>query len=170
MVKKSVLFVLIMILLLSLAACGEEETRDDVSYVDESRAYTEQPLTEEQKTAYRYATLERYYTSEDDKVFRVTAKLGFKGEVTVIILLNSTTVEKIAGVDIKESTNYGAKCFRDGYLERFYGLDLMEYEELSGKDRPEDEGEILYVTGATVTSKAIISAVNAVALFLHTDL
>lgn len=169
MVKKSLLFALILILLFSLIACGEEK-RDDVSYVDESRTYTEQPLTEEQKTAHRNTTLERYYTSGEYKVFRVTANLGFEGKVTVIILLDGTTVEKIAGVDIKESPNYGAKCFRDSYLERFYGLDLMEYDTLRGKDRPQDEGEILYLTGATVTSKALISAVNAVAVFLHTSI
>lgn len=169
MKKNITVLILLCALIFCLTACGEEEQKDDVSYVDTVNAYTEQPLTEAQQTAYRLATLNRYYTSGEYKVFRVTAKLGFNGEVVVIILLHGTTVEKIAGVDIRESADYGAKCFRDSYLSKFYGLDLMDYESLRGKDRPNDEGEIVYVTGATVTSKAVIASVNAVALFLHTN-
>jgi len=169
MKKFIAVFFILAALSLCLSACGEEEPKEDVSYVDTERTYAEQPLTEEQKTAYSLATIDKYYTSGDYKVFRVSAKLGFNGEVTAVILLNGTTIEKIAGVDIAESADYGAKCFRDSYLSRYYGLDLSQYEVLRGKDKPADDGEIVYLTGATVTSKALISAVNAVALFIHTN-
>ncbi|MDD3947090.1 MAG: FMN-binding protein [Clostridia bacterium] len=167
--KQGIVWIFIFALLFVLAACGEEtaEPVDYAAYVDTSHVYTEQTLTEAQRTAYPAARIDHYYISGDYKVFCVTAKYGYKGEVQTVILLNNATIEKIAGVDIKESVNYGAKCFRDSYLAQFYGLDLSAYTAIRGKSQPRNEGEIVYVTGATVTSEAIIDAVNAIIIFIH---
>lgn len=169
MKKKIVLVILLVVLCFSLAACGKEEAQPYYTYVDTSRDYTEQPLTQQQKDAYSYASIQNYYTSGYYKVFRVVAKFGYKGEVQLALLLNGTKIEKMAGIDIQETINYGAKCFKDSYLSQFYGIDLAQVTEVRGKAKPRDEGEIVYVTGATVTSTAVLDAVNAVEKFINAD-
>lgn len=171
-VMKKIIFLVVLLLISSvtLAACGKEDAIVQYyTYVDTSREYTEQTLTQQQMQAYSYANIQNYYTSGEYRVFRVVAKFGYKGEVQLALLLNGTTVEKIAGIDVQETINYGAKCFKDNYLKQFYGIDLAEIQEIRGKARPRDEGEIVYVTGATVTSRAVIDAVNAVAKFINAE-
>lgn len=168
--KKIISLVILLVLCFSLAACGKEDAVPQYyTYVDTSRDYTQQTLTQQQKDAYSYASIQNYYISGEYKVFRVVSKFGYKGEVQLALLLNGTKVEKIAGIDVQESANYGAKCFKESYLKQFYGTDLAETKELRGKAKPRDEGEVVYVTGATVTSRAVLDAVNAVAKFINAE-
>lgn len=161
--------VLLLALCTSLFACGKEDKEDFCANIDTSREYTEQALDDTARQAYSYATIQNYYTSGDYKVFRVISKFGYKGEIELAILLCGTTVERIVGINIQESINYGAKCFKDSYLIQFYGTNLAEKKVLKGKAKPRDNGDIIYVTSATVTSRAIIDAVNAVAVFINSQ-
>ncbi len=149
----------------ALAACGSPE--DYPSMIDTERVYEEITLSEEQKAVYEHCTVENYYVSEQYKIFRVISERGYIDEVELLILINGTVIEKIAGINFKESAAYGAKCFNDSYLEQFIGIDLNEITEIAGKDTPTDEGEIIYLTHATVTSKAIIAAVNAASALMQ---
>jgi Na+-translocating ferredoxin:NAD+ oxidoreductase RnfG subunit len=159
--KDKVLINIIFLIVLAFvfSACGSPE--DYPSIIDPERAYEEVALSNDQKTVYEHCTVENYYVSDDYKIFRVISERGYVDEVELLILINGTTIEKIMGIKFKESAAYGAKCFNDSYLEQFIGIDLNEVPELAGKDSPTAEGEIIYLTHATVTSKAIIAAVNA---------
>ncbi|NLT18536.1 MAG: FMN-binding protein [Clostridiales bacterium] len=116
---------------------------------------------------YPNCTIENYYVSGEKKIFYVISERGYVDKINLIILLDGSTIQKIQGIDIKESDNYGMKCFSGDFLTQFEGIDLLTIEVVRGKETPYDEGEIIYVTHATTTSKAIISAINAVATFIR---
>lgn len=168
--KKALILLILIIFSVVLVGCGEEEVTDYPAYIDGSRTYAEQALAEEQKLAYSSAKIENFFVAEDGhKVFRVISKYGYEGEIEMVILLNGSKVEKIAGINIKETPSHGGRCFNDKNLERYYGFDLKEKGKLTGKPTPLDEGDVVYVSGATVTSKAIIDGINAVALFINSQ-
>lgn len=171
MKKLIIPIILICILTLSLVcfvACNNETETNYPKMIDNSREYSEQTLTEEQKNITDYCTIAGYYTSGDYKVIRVISSEGFNGDIDMLILLNGTVVEKMIGIDIKETDEYGAKCFKDAFINQFNGKDLKTMEPLKGKEDPMSSGDILYVTHATTTSRALIKAVNATSLFVKT--
>ncbi|MFA7664369.1 MAG: FMN-binding protein [Clostridia bacterium] len=135
--------------------------------IDSNNTYEEIALSEEQKNIYPNCTIENYFISGEKKIFRVISERGFVDEINLLVLLEGTTIQKIQGIDVKESENYGMNCFTGTYLTQFEGIDLAEIEVVRGKETPYDQGEIIYVTHATTTSKAIISAVNAIAVFVN---
>jgi Na+-translocating ferredoxin:NAD+ oxidoreductase RnfG subunit len=97
----------------------------------------------------------------------VISKQGYVNDIELLALLEGTTIRQIKGLNVKESKNYGAKCFNDNFLSQFYGIDLAAAAPLSGRQDNYEDGDILYVTRATKTSRAIITAINAAALFLR---
>jgi hypothetical protein len=150
---------------LFLVSCSN--TPNYPALVDPDNKYEEVSLSEEQKVIYPNCTIENYYVSGEKKIFYVISERGYVDKINLIILLDGSTIQKIQGIDIKESDNYGMKCFSGDFLTQFEGIDLLTIEVVRGKETPYDEGEIIYVTHATTTSKAIISAINAVATFIR---
>lgn len=148
-----------------LVSCSQ--TNDYPALIDPDNIYEEVNLSEEQRNIYPKCTIENYFISGENKIFRVISENGFVDEINLLVLLEGTTIQKIQGIDVKESENYGMNCFTGTYLTQFEGIDLAEIEVVRGKETPYDQGEIIYVTHATTTSKAIISAVNAIAVFVN---
>lgn len=149
---------------------GEEENvyTDYPAFIDDAHVYQEQTLTETQKSVAADCRIENYYVSGDYKVIRVVSDRGYADEIELLVLLEGTTVKKIQNLYNNETPGHGDICFRDRFLGRFEGKDLSVYRVLYGKDHtPVAADEILYVTSATITSTAIIDAVNAVSLFLQ---
>jgi len=168
---KCVLGVILLIVLavssLFLLSCSNKI--DYPSLIDPNNTYEEINLSEEQKNIYPNCTIENYFISGEKKIFRVISERGYVDEINLLVLLDGTTIQKIQGIDVKESENYGMNCFTETYLTQFEGIDLAEIEVVRGKETPYDQGEIIYVTHATTTSKAIISAINAIASFIHSS-
>lgn len=160
-------FAIILLALLPLFSISCTGENNYTSLIDPSNTYEEISLTEEQKNIYPNCTIENYFISGEKKIFRVISERGFVDEINLLVLLEGTTIQKIQGIDVKESENYGMNCFTGTYLTQFEGIDLAEIEVVRGKETPYDQGEIIYVTHATTTSKAILSAVNAIAIFVN---
>lgn len=169
-VKKYIHISLSLIILLSTVLLGSCKTKIDyASIIDPDAYYKETRLTDQEKNVYQFCRIENYYTSGEKKIFRVVAEKAYVEELNLLILIEGSTIVKIQGIEVKESEKYGMKCFSGNYLNQFIGLDLSQIEIVRGKDTPYDTGEIIYVSHATITSKAIIAAVNAVATFLKSQ-
>ncbi len=161
-----ILIVLIVSVFLAFSGCRPK----GINYppmIDSERIYEEVGLTMEQKTMYPHCVVENCFVSDEYRIFRVVSKRGYIDEIEMLILINGTVIERIVGITVKESEEYGAKCFNASYLEQFSGIDLHEIPEISGKATPSGEGEVIYLTHATVTSKAVIAGVNAAAAVLR---
>lgn len=161
------IFLILLLFLLPLFLFSCSNSPNYPAMIDSNNTYEEVALSEEQKNIYPNCTIENYFISGEKKIFRVISERGFVDEINLLVLLEGTTIQKIQGIDVKESENYGMNCFTGTYLTQFEGIDLAEIEVVRGKETPYDQGEIIYVTHATTTSKAIISAVNAIAVFVN---
>ncbi len=150
----------------ALFACDNADNTDYPSMIDDGREYTEVEITSEQKTIAKFCRIENYFVLGDFKIVRVISEQGYVDEIELLVLLEGTTVKQIKGLNVKETADYGAKCFNDKFISQFYGIDLLTSPLLRGRQDNFEDGEILYVSHATTTSRALISAVNAVALFI----
>lgn len=147
------------------AECTECKDLNYTIYVDASNVYTEHELTEEQKSIYPSATIHNYYSRKVDRdtfeVFRVIAHRGFHSTLEHIILTKNNVVERIVGINIIETPDYGTLCYENKFLSQFYGINIMASDFLDWKSNPIEEGDILLISRATTTSKGVISTVNA---------
>lgn len=139
---------------------------DYPSMIDTARSYEAQEVSAEMKNVGNACRIENFYTSGEYKVIRVISEHGYVDEVELLVLLQGTTVRAVKGINVKETADYGAKCFNDRFLSQFIGLDLANIEQLSGRQDNYEEGDILYVSHATTTSRAVIYAINAVSIFV----
>jgi Na+-translocating ferredoxin:NAD+ oxidoreductase RnfG subunit len=167
-IKKLIVVVLLVAcvaLVVFNVACKKEQD-NYAPMIDNAREYVGVSISPEKKNIANYCRIENYYTSAEYKVIRVIAERGYAGEIELLVLLEGTTLKKTKVIKSDETPGHGTKCFEDKFLEQFYEKDLSTIEPLIGKEEKNESGDILYVTGATKTSRAIISAINAVILFI----
>ena len=89
------------------------------------------------------------------------APSGFGGTIDMMVgIANDGTVTDVAIVSQSETASLGANCTREDFRSQFIG---------KGGTLPvnKDGGEIDALTGATVTSRAVVSGVNAALAFVR---
>ncbi|MEG1529274.1 MAG: FMN-binding protein [Clostridia bacterium] len=155
-----------------LTACNSSNLEKIVSLVDNIEGYHDIALTDSQKNINSNCTIVSLFANDSRRVFYSVAKNGYKGSLGIAVLLEYNKIKKIAPVDMNENGNYGARCFSDSYLNNFVGIDVTEKVELVGGFELSAGVDVAYLSGATSTSNALISAVNAVIAFanLHQDI
>ena len=83
---------------------------------------------------------------------------GFQSDVTVSVTLNEDGTIAALTVDAAgETVGYGQNCQKDDFTAQFIGLTLpvaLTTEEVPGIDA---------VAGATITSQAVVDALNSLA-------
>lgn len=98
-------------------------------------------------------------------VFTTSAK-GYGGDVKVMIGVNADgTVAGVQTLSLSETPGLGMNATKPSFLEQFIGKTLGV---AVNKNNP-GENEIKALTGATITSKAVTSAVNT-ALEYYTEI
>lgn len=157
---------LILLLLVFLSVACTNPGYDYPKMIDDTREYESVAVTDEQKNIAEYCRIEGYYVSGDYKIVRIVSERGHVDEIELLVLIEGTILKEIKGVEIKETPGYGTKCFEDKFLTQFYERDLLTMEPLTGRQDNYEQGDILYVTGATRTSRALITGVNGVAAFI----
>ncbi|NOZ64211.1 MAG: RnfABCDGE type electron transport complex subunit G [Caldiserica bacterium] len=85
---------------------------------------------------------------------------GFQGEISLLIALDKEG-KKILGIDILESQEtpgLGAKIDEPFFKKQFKEREAEKLEVIKGK--AEKENDIEAITGATISSRAVVSIVN----------
>lgn len=109
--------------------------------------------------------IEEAYASDTQTILLVSGKDGYHGDVRVAVLLEGTVIKKMAGYEISETPGHGDRAFKEVYLSKvFYGIDVADSKTLTMGTRP-GGGDVIALTGATVTSKAILNAVNTLIVY-----
>ena len=134
-------------------------------------------VLEEAKT---YDTLEKTITTakgpEVVKIFRgkdesgnlvgyafVVKGPGFQGTITMMAGLNSDK-SRMAGIrvlDQVETPGLGNKIVEDKFTGQWRGLSIEPKVEYVKNKKPEKPNQIQAITGATISSRAVVNAVNA---------
>lgn len=112
---------------------------------------------------------ERVEEKEDENILRVydlgeqtysvvTKVMGFEGMIFIDVRLEDQAIHEVKIIHENESEGYGHYIVESWFLERFQ---ISGYEELKlTKYFKEQEDEVVAVTGATISSQAVLDAVN----------
>lgn len=90
----------------------------------------------------------------------VTSHEGYGGDITLAMgVASDGTLMGISIITQSETAGLGAKCKDTDFTDRFAGIAGGEVTLV--KTEPAHSGEVQAISGATVTSDAVIGAVNA---------
>ena len=101
-------------------------------------------------------------------VMNLVAKEGYGGEIVIAAgVLKDGTLTGISILSHSETAGLGAKCTEESFTTQFKGLKGPEISySQSGKSQ---ENEFDAISGATITSKAIMKGINAGLEFLQAN-
>ena len=104
-------------------------------------------------------------STQGDKIngyIYTVAPKGYAGEVTIMVGIENPSM-KITGVKIlsqQETPGLGAKCTEPEFLNQFTDKDL--HKNLIVSKNAKNSQEIQAITASTITSRAVVSGINAV--------
>lgn len=109
-----------------------------------------------------FPAVKRAYEIDGKTCAYVVSCVGYNGPVEVLAALDQND-ESLIGIQIlshEESMDYAEHIEKNWFLDRFKHLPINKYLNLVvlDKEAPED---IVQVTGATISSQAVVNAVNA---------
>lgn len=86
---------------------------------------------------------------------------GYQGKIKMMVV-SDTSLEYLKGIEVVESLEtpgLGAKIQEDPFKSQFKGLKVAE-DMVCVKDEVMREGQIKAITGATVSSRAVVNILN----------
>jgi len=86
---------------------------------------------------------------------------GYQGQIKLIAIADSSfnTIEGIQVIESSETPGLGAKINEDFFKKQFKGIKLTMPIECV-KEKTTKENEIVAISGATISSKAVVNIVN----------
>ena len=109
-----------------------------------------------------FPAVKRAYEVDGNTCAYVVSCVGYNGPIEVLAALDQDN-EKLMGIKIlshEESPDYADHIEKDWFLNRFKNLPINTYLNLVVLEKENSE-DIVQVTGATISSQAVVNAVNA---------
>lgn len=159
--KRWFLFILI-IYVISMVGCQKKEKLIDYSiYPDVFKSEIEKADQMHQQ-ANRLIELEtdtiyRCY-KEDQNYYFITSTYGYEEDMLIGVSVSSTRIEKISILYENESEDYGEYVIESWFLDRFIMPTPTNIKLV--KRKKSHENEVIAITGATITSQAVVDGVN----------
>lgn len=141
---------------------SEEEKAVLSFYPGSKRAELIKEFTDDLFVSLNFPAIKRAYRVDGEIKSFVGSCLGYNGEVEVLAAFNSEN-DTLLGIRIlshEESMDYAEHIEKDWFLNRFKNLLTDKHLNLVVLDK-ENHEDIVQVTGATVSSQAVVTAVNA---------
>lgn len=103
-----------------------------------------------------------YYLSPDDRYIFEFKGRGLWGMIEGVITLDQDleTIESLRIVSQEETPGLGGRIGEEGFLSQFKGKKVLPALILALRKKATEENEIDAITGATITSQALIDIVN----------
>lgn len=151
---------LILVLSISLLGGGCSNAIDYSIYPEQFGSILMDYDTQYDKPLESYETEDIYrcYELDDGSFYFITKTWGYEEDMLLGVKLSE---EKVLAVDIlfeNESDKYGEYVTEDWFLDRFV-MELPEEIECVKKQKDTDN-QVVAITGATVTSQAVVDGVN----------
>ncbi len=169
MKNKKVYLIFIGILVLIMAgffffnnSASIEETKVRAFYPQAKQVSLIKDISDDPFLFLNFPGLERAYRVDGVVKAYVTTCIGYNGAIDVLVAFNEEN-DEILGVEIldhKETERYAIYIEENWFLDRFKNMLANKYLNLVvlEKENPED---IVQITGATVSSQAVINAINS---------
>ncbi|MGI6701921.1 MAG: FMN-binding protein [Christensenellales bacterium] len=155
--KIIILIILLLTIALPLSAC-KEDTEDIVSLVDNPEGYAEESFEPFDTDD---GSILKVFVKEDRIIVSALGTGGYNGDVKIVALIENGVILAVSGYDITEKGR-GEKAFKDSFLNQFVDKNISGLDKFAGGAKPIEGVDILYVTGATYSCKAVINAVNTI--------
>lgn len=140
----------------------EEELKVKEFYPDAKDIKIVKDISDDVYISLNFPAVKRAYSVDGHIKAYVVSCIGYNGPIDILAAMDSENKELI-GIEILdhiESMDYAGHIEEDWFLNRFKNILADKYLNLVvlDKENPED---IIQVTGATVSSQAVVNAVNA---------
>ena len=168
--KNRKFYIIILIFLVAIVAtlfffnnsATEEELKVKEFYPDAKNIKIVKDISDDIYISLNFPAVKRAYSVDGDIKAYVVSCVGYNGPIDILAAMDNENNELI-GIKILEhieSMDYAGHIEEDWFLERFKNILVDKYLNLVvlDKEKPED---IIQVTGATVSSQAVVNAVNA---------
>ncbi len=115
---------------------------------------------------YGSCTVEEWISALDENeeviggVLTVTCSDGYGGDITILMGIDSD--EKVLGIAflaLNETAGLGMNAKEPSFIDQFADKSAQIFSVT--KDTPKEEGDIQAISSATITSNAVVKAVNA---------
>jgi Na+-translocating ferredoxin:NAD+ oxidoreductase RnfG subunit len=109
-----------------------------------------------------FPAIEKVYGVDGLPAAFITSGTGYVGTIKALVVMDNNTKKtlEIKILEQGDTPDYADPIMEDWFTDRFEGLGLLEYLNLVVLD-PEKETDIVQVTGASVSSQAVINNVNS---------
>lgn len=119
-------------------------------------------VTDDLFVSLNFPAVKRAYEIDGEIKAYVVSCVGYNGPIEILAALD-TESDKLMGIKIlrhEESLDYAEHIEEDWFLDRFKDIKADKYLNLVVLDKEKEE-DIVQVTGATVSSQAVVNGVNA---------
>ncbi|WP_105616601.1 FMN-binding protein [Vallitalea okinawensis] len=161
--KKWTLHLRLLALLCSLtivvASCTSEDSLQE-QLIKKYEGYVIEKIKVDSENAVQQAYIINNQQLEEYICFVVEEK-GYEDMIQALVVIDTQKeiITEIEILDEKESIGYGEYVTESWFLNRFQGIATKETIEVV-KMKAENPNEIVAITGATITSKGVVKAVN----------
>jgi len=146
---------------------SEEEEAVRFFYPDAKRVILIKDINDDLYSSLYFPGVKRAYEVDGKVCAFVVSCVGYNGPVEVLAALDD---DKLIGIKIlshEESPDYAEHIEYDYFLNRFKDLPINKYLNLVVLDK-ENHEDIIQITGATISSQAVVNAVNgAIGLYMY---
>jgi len=156
----AVTIILAVALLFLTDTVSEEESKVRGYYPEAKKVKLIRDLSDEEFIALNMPAVRRGYEVDGKIKAIVSSCVGYNGPVEILAAFDGPNLKGIEIIEHTESPDYAEHIEKEWFLERFRELGADKYLNLAALDKESPE-DIVQVTGATVSSQAVVSAVNA---------
>ena len=157
-----VIVALVAVLFTSRSSISEEEKLVESYYPNAKDIELIKDIADDMYISLNFPAVKRAYEIDGKIKAFVSSCVGYVGPIDVLVAIDDAS-DELLGIEIlkhEETPRYAEYIEEDWFLERFKNIIVDKYLNLVvlEKEKPED---IIQVTGATISSQAIVNAVNA---------
>lgn len=134
-----------------------EEISNNAGAVSEMKGNQDDPFLSE-----NFPAVEKLYAIDGIPSAVITETVGYQGKITVLSVFdpNRGILEGIKVISHEDTPEYADHIYANWFIERFENLPIAKYLNLVVLDKEKEE-DIVQVTGATISSQAVVNGVNS---------
>lgn len=144
-----------------ISACSGKETD-----AWKQELYQQAELETYQELSVEEPMLAAYVDNQGSRMLCVSKAPGYHGDVVVMVRYEDEIVEQVRILEENETEDYGGYIREDWFLNRFQGMNIGQKIRLV-KMAKESEDDVVGVTGATVSSRAVLEAVQTTLQYMY---
>ena len=154
------LIIIVAVLFMATNTATEEEKIVKTFYPDAKKIELVNDLADDSFVSINLPAVKRAYLVDGDLKAYIVSCVGYNGPIEILATIDEDRLIAIDILQHTESLDYAEGITENYFLDRFKNLVITKYLNLSelDKENPED---IVQVTGATISSQAVVNGVNA---------